>query len=145
MAGLSHRNRLKSRLVCTTFGDCLGWCGKLPLLALLLKPVFICNLIPSTGAALCVGTVTCPTSSMSVLWILMGGPLSLYVHRDICHLVNVLDPRHFNRLLYASNGKNLSLIRQISSLLYVLRVLSDSCPTDSGHEPHSCVQLQTWT
>ena len=35
----------------------------------------------------------------------------------------MLHPRYFDRLLHASNGGNLSLIRQISSLLHVLRVL----------------------
>ena len=49
--------------------------------------------------------------------------MSLHVHGDVCHFVNVLHPQYFYRLLHASNGRNLSLIRQISSFLHVLRIL----------------------
>ena len=60
---------------------------------------------------------------VDVLCSMNGGHLSLHVHGDVCHLVNVLHPRYFNHLLYVSNGGNLSLMRQISSLLHVMRVL----------------------
>ena len=58
-----------------------------------------------------------------VLRSLDGGPSSLHIHRDVRHFVYVLHPRYLNRLLCASNGGNLSLIRLISSLLHVLMVL----------------------
>ena len=84
---------IKVRFVCATFGDCVSWHGELPLLALLLKPVFIIfrdvrNLTLSERGDM--------YSFIDVLQVVLrscdDGPSSLHIHRDVRHFCRSTAP-----------------------------------------------------
>ena len=114
-------------------------------LHILFKDIFVCSLVQAQIVSVRDGrsNTLCGHGDVhnfvNVLWSLVGEPLSLHVHRDTCHAVNVLNPQHFSSSPVCVESEGTAWLQTFVS------PSTDSCPNDSGHEPHSCVQLQTWT
>ena len=141
--------------------------GNFLFLVFVLNIVFVCNLVQEGSSAsgmLGISISMRGDNFVNVLRVVLcslnGGLLSLHVHGDVRHLVNVLHSRYFDRFFLrfkwwgpvADSSDQLSPARSEGTVVPSVwlqthvSLSTDACPTGSGHErllvSSSCVQLQ---